>query len=269
MPLRLRRMKFDSHRVVLKWRRALHQFHLLTSWWLRSHAPYQPLFVIASARSGSTLLMDYISRVPGLQSYCEVLCNLVPEGPRKSRLPAEQALLHIRRSLQALRAPIRGCKLLIHQFENCGLTLDALDATFPSAKYIVLYRESLAEQFVSFETATATKQWILFDEKESKHAQITVDPNKMSEFCQKTRQTYDHLLAHPAIRNRGVVLSYEQLVIDPTSCLQNLICPLLAAPPVKPKTVLIKQNSEPLAQRIANYGDVADLIHSALCRLAY
>jgi LPS sulfotransferase NodH len=269
MPRRLRRMKFDSHRLMLKWRRALHQAHLLSSWWLRSHAPYQPLFVIASARSGSTLLMDYISRVPGLQSYCEVLCNLVPEGPRKPRLPAQKALLHIRRSLQALRAPIRGCKLLIHQFENCGLTLDTLDATFPSAKYIVLYRESLAEQFVSFEVATATKQWILFDKKESKRAQITVDPNKMSAFCQKTRQTYEFILAHPAIQNRGIVLSYERLVTDPTGCLRDRICPLLDAPPVRPKTVLLKQNAEPLAQRVANYADVADLITSALCRQAY
>ncbi len=262
-------MKFDSHHVVLKWRRALHQAHLLMSWWLRSHVPYQPLFVIASARSGSTLLMDYISRVPGLQSYCEVLCNLVPEGPRKSRLPAQQALLHIRRSLQALQAPIRGCKLLIHQFENCGLTIDALDSTFPSAKYIVLYRESLAEQFVSFETATATKQWILLDAQESKHAQVVLDPKKFAEFCQKTRLAYDDLLAHPAIRNRGIVLSYERLVTDPASCLRDSICPLLDAPPVTPKTLLLKQNSGPLANRVANYADVADLIHSALCRLAY
>lgn len=262
-------MKFDSHRLVLKGRRTLHQAHLLAHWWLRPHSPYQPLFVIASARSGSTLLIDYISRVPGVQSYCEVLCNLVPEGPRKSRLPPQQALLHIRRSLQALRAPIRGCKLLIHQFENCGLTLDAVDATFPSAKYIVLYRESLAEQFVSFEAAMATKQWILFDQKESKHAQVVLDPQKFSMFCRKTRQTYDGMLAHPAIRNRGIVLSYERLVADPESCLRNLICPLLDSPPVKPKTVLLKQNAAPLAKRVANYADVADLIHSSVCRLAY
>jgi LPS sulfotransferase NodH len=266
LPPKLRSMRFELGKFSLKCHQLIHQARLLRHWWLRPSLPYQPILVIASARTGSSLLVDYINRIPGVQSYWEVLCNLVPEGPRKSRLPPAVAIRHIERSLHALEAPIRGCKLLLHQLDNCGLTINDLDTAFPTARYIVLYRESIAEQFVSFKAAMATRQWVLFDEKESKAARITINPHELIEFCNMVRRHYAELFSNATIRQRGTVLSYEELTSDPAACLRERICPLLEATAIEPATVLRKQNTQSLEDRVANFSQIAALLSSDLCR---
>jgi len=250
----------------LECRRMWHQLRLLQHWMLGPHQPFRAVFVVTNPRSGSNLLIDYLGQLPGVQSLSEVLNWGLEIGPRKC-LHFQRAVRHIQLSMQTLQTPLRGCKLFLRELENYRLGVDDLEKAFPAAYYIVLYRQNLAEQYVSQKAAEMTKQWILLPGQERKRASVTVNPDVFERHCHETRRGYEEVLAHPAVRERGVLLSYDQLATDPSRCLRDVICPLLAVPASQPRTNLCKQSVEPLAERVANYTEVAALLNSPLAML--
>lgn len=261
-----RRLLINDSRLGLEWRRLKTQLNLLRKWWLRPHTPYQPLFVIATCRSGSNLLLSHLAQQPGVAMLSEVLSSVLPIGPRRDCLPPAKALSHIRYCLQGEKTPVRGCKLMLYQLANCELSLDDLHHAFPEAKYVILYRQSLAEQFVSQQLALTTKQYLLRPGEEVKRAEFAIVPSELRAYCDITRRGYCEVLKHSWLANRAVLLSYEEFTADAEYWLERHICPLLNVPFVPPQTRLCKQNTRPLAQQVANYKEVATLLHSPLCR---
>jgi LPS sulfotransferase NodH len=253
----------------LRIQRLQHQLGLAAGWWLRRHTPYQPVFVLATHRSGSNLLIDYMNRLRGVQCHSEVLCLTLPYGLSPAQCRPEVAVRHLRRSMHTLTAPVRGCKLMLDQLADCGLTLDALDQAFPGAKYLILYRSALAEQFLSRQAAKVTDQWVLLDGQERKEARIHIDAGNLRAYCADIRQAYREILDHAWLSERGVLLSYEQLAADPVHCMSEWVCPLLDVPASQPETMLRKQNVLPLEQRVANYREVSALLASPLCHQHY
>ena len=261
-----RRRRLNPGKLWLKCRKTWHKLHLLSHWWLRAHTPYQAIFVLATHRSGSNLLVDYINRLPDVSSNSEVLCSTLPFGVWRQNERPERALRHIAYSLQTLSTPLRGCKLMLDQLASCKLTVEALDNAFPGSKYVILYRQSLAEQFLSMQSAKATNQWVLFDGEERKQAQLRINPVELRSYCDQIRRSYRELLAAPGLAQQAVLLSYEELTADPAWWLRERICPLLGTELVTPQTCHRKQNLLPLAERVENYRDVAALLASPLCR---
>lgn len=155
---------------------------------------------------------------------------------------------------------------MLHQLTNCGLSLDDLNAEFPQAKYIVLYRQSLAEQFLSHKMAEATSQYVLARGESRREAKVVVNSRELRVYCDDVRGRYREALACSWLARRAVLLSYEALVADPKYWLEERICPLLEVPFVAPETRLLKQNTRPLAEQIVNYREVAAILHSPLCQ---
>jgi LPS sulfotransferase NodH len=247
-------------------RKMSHQVRLAYKWWFRRHRPYKAVFVIATTRTGSNLLLSYLRQLQGLQAKGEVLLYGDTEGPLWERMSPEAAIGHIRRSLHLLRSPIRACKLMLFQLAQYALTVSRLDAAFPQARYIVLYRQSLAEQFISKKLAQATAQYMLRPGEQQRQTRITIDPQELRQYCDGTRQAYRDLLAHDWLRERAAIVSYEELTADASGCLSRKICPLVGVPAIEPSTYLCKQNTLPLVQRVENYQHVAALLASPLCR---
>jgi LPS sulfotransferase NodH len=250
----------------LRWARFKTKLRLLRRWWLSPHAPFQPLLVIATWRSGSNLLLSYLRQQPDVSALSEVFCSRLPIGPRNEHLPPAKAIHHIRYCLQGEKKPVRGCKLMLHQLSNCGLSLDDLNREFPTAKYIILYREALAEQFVSHRVAAATDQYLLREGETPREAEIHVDPQELRAYCDDMRRRYRSVVECNWLEGRAVLLSYEELVADPTNWLKHRICPLLNVPFGGTQTRLVKQSTRPFAERITNYREVAALLQSPLCR---
>jgi len=257
---------WDPNRIQFERLRLKHRIRLFKKWWFRRHKPYQPLFVIATCRSGSNLLLSYLGQQPGVAMLGEVLCDLMPIGPRRPCMPPASAVHHIRRCFQAERSPIRGCKLMLYQLANCQLTLDDVHAAFPDAKYIVIYRQSLAEQYASQKAADLTQQFVLLPGEKPRRAKLMLDPDELRWYCDDTRNSYRRALSHSWLRERSVLVSYEELTADGSYWLKQHICPLLNVPAVMPKERFVKQNSAPLAERITNYRELASLLHSPTCR---
>src|SRR4029453_12887049 len=180
IPLRpARRRRLDLAKFRLKCRKLWHKLHLLSHWHLRQHTPFQAVFVLATHRSGSNLLVDYINGLPGVSSNSEVLCATLPFGVWRQHERPERALNHIAQSFQTLNTPLRGCKLMLDQLASCKLTVESLEAAFPGSKYVILYRQSLAEQFLSMQSAKATNQWVLFDGQERKKPKLHINSKKL------------------------------------------------------------------------------------------
>ena len=138
-------------------RRLKHQLWLHSQWWLRRHTPYRAIFVLATPRSGSNLLIDYLNRMPGVYSLTEVLSAWLPTGPWKCHTPPAAAIRHLRYSLQTLKTPARGCKVMLEELDYCRLTVDTLAEAFPESKFLILYRQSLAQQYVSLRADLAAR----------------------------------------------------------------------------------------------------------------
>jgi LPS sulfotransferase NodH len=264
--LRFKGCKVQPSRLVLRCRQLWYQANLHAQRWLQPTTTYRPVFVLATQRSGSNLLIDYLNRLGGVQCLAEILNRTLAEGLPRWQATPRSALRHIRVSLDTLQAPVRGCKLMLNQLDECQLDPKRLDAAFLDARYIILYRESLAEQFLSLEAAQATNQWKLTAQQEAKLVHIRVDPRKLRSFCDRTLEMYRRVLDHDWLRQRGILLSYEQLVSDPENCLRKAICPLLEVETAPLSTSLRKQNTLSRAERIVNYDQVANLLDSPQCR---
>ena len=256
----------DRRAWILEWQRLKWHLRRLRKWYLRPHRPYQPLFIIATPRSGSTLLLSYLNQQPDVAMNGELLNAGLPIGPRRDCLPPAKAIRHIRFCLQEKKAPIRGCKLFFDHLANCRLHMDQLNEAFPQARYIILYRESLAEQFISLQLAIATSQWVLHPNQDRRQAELVVKPSELRAYCDEVRREYRELLDCQWLAGRSVLLSYEELTADPGWWFRDQICPLLNVPFVAPQARLCKQNNRPLARQVSNYREVAELLHGPLCR---
>ena len=257
----------DGQEVQLRRNRFKTHLRLWKKWWLRPHAPFQPLFVIATWRSGSELLLSYLNQQPSVAVLGEVFCSWLDYGPSNECLPRAKAIRHIRYCLNGMMTtPIRGCKLILQHLTNCHLTLDHLNREFPAAKYIVLYRQSLPQQFVSHEIAQVTQQFLVHRGQTPRQAEIHVDAGKLKEYCDETRRRYQDVLACPWLQDKAVLLSYEELVADPTYWLKQQICPLLDLPFAAVQSKLVKQGTRPFAEQVTNYQNVKALLDSPLCR---
>jgi LPS sulfotransferase NodH len=249
-----------------QWR---YQIGLAAHWRWQPHEVYRPVFVLATARSGSNLLVDYLRRLPSVECHSEVLCTNEPLGISPRQANRQRAITHLRQSLHVLKAPVRGCKVMLNQFANCGLTLAAIEAAFPDARYLILYRQSLAEQFLSRESALLTDQWMLFDEQKRKQVRIPIDPVRLMSFAKETRAAYRAIFDHFLPPERSLILSYEQLTENPEAWLNHRIGPLLEVPAAAPQTILRKQNVLSIDQRVTNFHEVSSLLASPLCRQYY
>jgi LPS sulfotransferase NodH len=259
----------DRAKLSLWWQKLRREVRRQRYWWLRPHEAYQPVFILATCRSGSNLLLDYLRQLPGVAGHSELLCPLLPIGPWRERLTTRQAIMHIRRSLQSRPAPIRACKLMLHQLQACHVSLRDLDRAFPEALYFILYRQSLAEQFVSQKLAETTKQWLLLPGEEQKQPRLVIQPRELRDYCAGIRAAYAPVLEHPGLAARSAIVTYEELTHQPAACLRQAICPLLGLPALELQTNLRKQNTQHLATRIANYSQVAALLTSPLCHQHY
>ena len=258
-------LRTDKKTLRLRWQQFRQELRRQKHWWLRPHPDYQPFFILATCRSGSNLLLDYLRQFPGIAGHTEVLCPLLAIGPTRAKLRPVQAIRHIRLSLQTKRLPIRGCKLMLHQLANCQVTMPDLDRAFPRAKYLILYRESLAEQFVSQKLAETTQQWLLKPGEQQKQPRIVIQPGDLQWYCNSMRSAYGNVLQHPGLAERSAILSYEELTTNPAACLREAVCPLLGLPPAPIQTQLRKQNTKGFDERVVNYAEVKELLEGPQC----
>jgi LPS sulfotransferase NodH len=249
-------------------RRARHQRRLRVAARANSSRLYQPLFVLALPRTGSSMLLDCLGSIDGVSVIDEVLNPTLVVGVRQRWISKRQALGHVSRSLDSLPDPIRATKFLLSQLKLHDISLDDLRRQIPSAKYLLIYREALLEQYLSFQTASSTGQW--HDRGEGAKASrgpLRIEISDLERFCRRQREKWREVTNFPWLAERAALVGYEELIADRQTVFEERIFPLLGLPSAPIATSLNKLGVKPLEERIGNYAEIVERVEPSLLRL--
>lgn len=236
-----------------------HQLNIFFKWIVKRESK-KPFFILCEARTGSGLLVDYLSSSERTSIGGEVLNPLTTPGIHK-QASKRRALCHVQYSLNALPTDICGVKLhLKHcQWHNVDIT-DLVDH-FPNARFIILYRKNISRQYISEQIASRTLQYEDRSNKRKKdEVQIDVDRTEFSEYAMWVMASYRKIIENDQIADRSIILSYEELISDPNKKVTEDIFPFLGIETTQIRSSLKKQNDRRLSAMISNYGEVEDLI---------
>ena len=174
----------------------------------------------------------------------------------RSRSISKQAVLrHIAHSINYCQHRVCGAKLIKVQLESHGIVLNDLKTCFPKARFIILYRRSLLDQFVSLQIAEATNTW-QWTNKFRLPPSVTIQAPKMLAYCETMKKFYRDIIKPDWLKECSVMLSYEELVSSPQKTFERKMFPFLrlANSPVFSHTK--KQNTKKLHDIIQNYPDI-------------
>ncbi len=229
------------------------------------NVPEAPVFVLATARTGSTLLVGHLNRFPDVRFLGEVLHPSARGGIRPGA-GRGASLRHIRHNLASIDGRVRGAKLILGQLAAHHVGVEDLRAEYPGVRFVVLWRRSVADQFVSMRLAQASGVW---------HARgsaagtptapvIDVDPADFARHYDRVARQYRSVLDRAWVRERSLLVSYEAMVGDPQRLVDELLSPWLGMPAPTADADLVKLNRRPLDAVVRNYDEVRELMEREL-----
>jgi LPS sulfotransferase NodH len=259
-------MSIDTNRLrtarpMNRLKRAINRTALAARYLLHPRRKQTPLFILAEPRTGSTLLGDYLNSLSGVAIAGEILSPTLPVGLSPHGSSKQSALRHIAWSIGALGEEIAGAKFLLDQLELHGVTLEDLRQKFPTARYLLIYRASLVEQFVSFQVAKKTSKWVGRGNDERYQGKIHVDPQEFTAFCRRERDKYAALLSHDWLTQCAQLVCYEELAANPQAVFDRVVLPLLGRTSSPVATSMVKQIDRDMRDVIENYTEVEPLLH--------
>ena len=206
--------------------------------------------ILSAARSGTTLLVDYLNCHPRIRCRGEILnsdwaCYGNPRcmGPDRLRLQIESFFLRP-------TGMLAGAKVLTYQFDELQIKLRDVLELLDNPAIIVLYRERMLEQFVSLKTAERDRIW--HSTKPAKSAPIALHPATFVAYAQRERRMWADNLAE--VEGRRVhFLSYERMTQETEESMRELF-EFLGLETCSVHSPLVKLHSKPLVTRLTNYG---------------
>ncbi|OGQ00472.1 MAG: hypothetical protein A2Z40_03420 [Deltaproteobacteria bacterium RBG_19FT_COMBO_60_16] len=218
-----------------------------------------PVFIVATPRSGSYLLRSYLNSVPGISLAGEVLNPDIPLGIVAGAFSHDEVLRHILLRAAPFGDGIGGAKFMISQLRQHALSLDDVGTFFPGARFIILYRRHLLDQWISMKIASISGHW-RWSRDFSMPASLHADPGELLRYCEQTRADYRGIFAFDGPRNGSIVLDYESLCAFPQKIFDDVVFPLLGLPPCPIKTDMRKQVTRPVREIIENYEELGPLL---------
>lgn len=228
-----------------------------------------PLFILAYARTGSQLLVSYLNSLAGVSMRKEVLNENKPEGIRSGPCSKEQVMKHLRLSVLSHSTQVGGVKLIFNQMRRHGVSVSDLENYFHGTKFLVLYRKSLGEQFVSSKIAQKNRKWSLGKGQSRKLETVLVEPSDFIKYCQSVRERYEEIRRDSFVMDNSLWIAYEELSESPEVLFKENVCPFLSVAYSSITTNFARQNPQPLSQKVANYSELEPLFSSGEARLDY
>lgn len=220
------------------------------------------VIILCSPRTGSTLLSSYLNSLKAFRSYGEVLNpQIYPFFGKITNFPYKRflALLKIRFILSQGNSSV---KLIFSQLEKLGIDLGDLQTSFPSARFLIIYRKSLLDCYISSLRAQETREWSSKSNNvEPPNATFQIDKDAFLNFCHQVKSAYLKCNSE-SLLTRSLVIEYEELAADPQNLFAREICPFLDVSYVPVKSRLRKQIQTPLSQLIENFDEMSDLLSS-------
>ena len=213
--------------------------------------------VLSSARSGSTLLMQYLGSHPSL------LCSF--QEPLNRETLAEQNLVGYKTGilnyLTASVLPWRpwawryaGCKVFCEQLEYCRICLHDILVALRHPVVVVLYRRNMLDTYVSLHIAFQTGVW--FSEEEVKEERrVHVDWQAFQDYVQEERERWRESLQGLKKAKKIHFLSYEELSSNRDSSLAGVFS-FLGVSQSHVTAFSKKQNPLSLEEKVLNIAEI-------------
>ncbi len=232
----------------------------------------RPFFVLQNPRTGSTFFLNCLNSYPNISFLADVLSPYSYFGIRRFFISKKALLDHVRRCLHYLEHPVCGVKIGFSHLKMHRMTLKDLSAEFPQAKWIVLYRKNILDQYISHQIALRTQRW--FQSPGDPYpaledVRIDLSPQSVLEYRNRILRDYQSVLKNPEICSRSVWVSYEDIVVDSQKLFDEVIFPFMGLDRKNIGTRLMKQNIWQYPEIIANYEEVGDFIEKTDFTLHY
>ncbi|MEX2400651.1 MAG: sulfotransferase [Rhodothermales bacterium] len=233
------------------------------------------VFILFAGRAGSKFLIDHLHRLPHTRFEYELfkpaalagrhrLLRMMryAHGRYRSQVYAARSLREILRRISGRTV---GIKITFDQVENSGMTVRELCDEFPEAKYLILYRRRLAEQFLSLQLAEVTGQWGLyagetnFAEREA--TRLYLSRQEFEQYAERIKRQYRQAVRALSQSGRKfLVLAYEDLREDPEGHMKRWIAPFLESEVERPyEAVVQRQRNRSVREVVKNFEEVEDL----------
>jgi hypothetical protein len=207
-------------------------------------------------------LGDYLNSVPGVAIANEILSPVLPCGIPPRRGSKSKALKHVAHWLQALTAPRAGAKFLLEHLMIHDVRPEDLRSRFAGSVFLIIYRSSLLEQYVSFQIGRLTNQWVGRAGSRPFEGKILVEPERFLAFCRKHHERYLAVLESPGLTASARLLRYEDLAAAPQEVFDREVFPLLGLASFPIATSMVKQVTRSMPDVVENYDDLRELIES-------
>lgn len=148
-----------------------------------------------------------------------------------------------------------------------GVSYASVRERFHHSRFVILYRQDLARQYVSWCRLYLTGQERSRATDKSQEIAITVDPAHFLAYCERVRATYDSVIQDPTLRQFATLFSYEELADDPQAVFDHKIFPLLGLCSFPIHTSMKRQSQAGLAEAVANFDEVREEMESPAARL--
>jgi len=231
------RTNYAWQQAVTKWGRA--------SGWVGSGN----FLILSAARSGTTLLVDYLNCHTRIRCRGEILnsdwgCYGNPRGMGTDRLRLQVEAFFVKRP-----GLLAGAKILTYQLEELHIKLPSVVEILHEPSVIVLYREETLEQFASLKMAERDRVW--HSNKPVKNEPMWLDPAMFVAFAERERRMWrENIASLDGLRVHYV--SYEQLTRDTDKTMRHVF-EFLGLKNCRVDSPLVKLNPQPLSRRLINY----------------
>lgn len=237
-------------------KRVMHRFKIFLHYHF-SRSEKEPIFIIAMRRTGTHLLLSYLNSIPNVFFATEILNRDAFYGLRQRFISKKAALKHILYSIYYCQSRLCGAKLIRIHMENHKLSLTDLIKLFPNAKFIVLYRKIVLEQYLSLKIAENTDTWGLTKDFKLPLS-IHIDRNELAAYYASTKKYYEELIKDPCLKGRSILLSYEELANEAQTTFDKRIFPFLGLSSFPVSSQVMKQTTKKPREIVENYEEIKD-----------
>jgi len=231
-----------KNKTKLVRKRTAHRTAVFLQYYL-NNKERKPIFILAARRTGSNLLLECLNSIPEVSFASEILNKKMYYGIRSQFISKAAVLRHIKYSISACKKITCGAKLIKAQLDDHRITLKDLENLFP---------------IVSLKIAETTHVWQC-TKPMSLPCMVTVNVQELLNYCIEIKLFYQRILSNAWLRERAVILSYEELSQAPQALFERVLFPFLTLPVSPVKNTLKKQNPKSLRELIRNYDEIVSL----------
>lgn len=231
----------------------------LQSFFNSNQTTITPIIILGAERTGSTLLGDYLSSLKPITYHGEVLNSSIYPWlkliEQQKWLARQIGLLKLQYRLRC-HAGWDAAKVILSQMQAFNIQPTHLIHHFPGAKFIVIYRRSLLDVYVSLIIAKKTKQWFSRSRSNQDDLKIKIDIDHMLKHFEKVKAQYSNLLAHQTLMEQTILIDYAEIADEPQTVFRSKICPFIGIQYQAVYARLKKQQQHELSDIIVNFADV-------------